>query len=67
MKAMFHTSAFLAKGVPVSDIRKKFGKTDLLVGNNEKGVELARVLGDKSVVLMRAHGSVAVSPALEQG
>ena len=65
MKAMFHTSAFLAKGVPVFDIRKKFGKTDLLVGNNEKGVELARVLGDKSVVLMRAHGSVAVGPALQ--
>ena len=65
MRAMFHTSAFLAEGVPVFDIREKYGATDMLVGNNDKGRELARVLADKSVVLMRAHGSVAVGPTLQ--
>ena len=65
LRAMFHNAAFLAEGVPVFDISKKFGATDMLVGNNEKGVELANVLADKPVVLMRAHGSVAVGPSLQ--
>ncbi len=65
MRAMFHTSAFIARGVPVFDISEKYGPTDMLVGDNDKGRELARVLADKSVVLMRAHGSVAVGPSLQ--
>lgn len=64
MRAMFHNAAFLAAGVPVFDISERFGATDMLVGNPEKGVALAAVLADKPVVLMRAHGSVAVGPNL---
>lgn len=67
MRAMFHNAAFLAQGVPVFDIAERFGNTDMLVGNIEKGVELAKVLSDKPVVLMRAHGSVAVGPSLPLG
>jgi ribulose-5-phosphate 4-epimerase/fuculose-1-phosphate aldolase len=65
MQAMFHNAAFLAAGVPVFDIREKYGATDLLVGNGAKGVALAQVLGRKDVVLMRAHGSVACGPTLQ--
>ena len=65
MQAMFHNAAFLAAGVPVFDIRGKFGATDLLVGNATKGVALAEAMGDRDVVLMRAHGSVACGPALQ--
>jgi ribulose-5-phosphate 4-epimerase/fuculose-1-phosphate aldolase len=65
MEAMFHNAAFLATGVPVFDISKKFGATDMLVGNHEKGVALAECAGDKNVVLMRAHGSVACGPNLQ--
>ncbi len=65
MRAMYHNAAFLAQGVPVFDIREKFGQTDMLVGNHTKGAELARVLADKPVALMRAHGSVAVGPSLQ--
>ena len=65
MRAMYHNSAFLAEGVPVFDISEKFGATNMLVGDNEKGVELARSLGSKCVCLMRAHGSVAVGPTLK--
>src|SRR5205823_2430219 len=65
MQAMFHNAAFLAEGVPVFDIREKFGATDMLVGNGEKGVALAQVMGRKDVVLMRAHGSVACGPTLQ--
>jgi ribulose-5-phosphate 4-epimerase/fuculose-1-phosphate aldolase len=65
MRAMYHNAAFLAEGVPVFDIAEEFGATDMLVGSWQKGAALARSLGDKSVVLMRGHGSVAVGPSLE--
>src|SRR5262245_1288739 len=66
MQAMFHNAAFIAAGVPVFDIREKFGATDMLVGNPEKGVALASVVCHKDIVLMRAHGSVACGPTLER-
>ena len=65
MQAMFHNAAFIAEGVPVFDIRKKFGATDMLVSNAPKGVALAAVMGRKNVALMRAHGSVACGPTLQ--
>ncbi len=65
MQAMFHNAAFIAGGVPVFDIRKKFGATDMLVSNAPKGVALAAAMGKKDVVLMRAHGSVACGPTLQ--
>jgi ribulose-5-phosphate 4-epimerase/fuculose-1-phosphate aldolase len=65
MQAMFHNAAFLAAGVPVFDIREKFGATDMLVGDTPKGVALAGVMGSKDVVLMRAHGSVACGANLQ--
>ncbi len=65
MQAMFHNAAFIAEGVPVFDIRKKFGATDMLVSNAPKGVALAAVMGKKDVVLMRAHGSVACGITLQ--
>lgn len=65
MRAMYHNAAFIAEGVPIFDIRQKFGATDMLVGDNAKGAELARALGARCVCLMRAHGSVAVGPSLQ--
>jgi HCOMODA/2-hydroxy-3-carboxy-muconic semialdehyde decarboxylase len=65
LQAMFHNAAFLAAGVPVFDIREKFGATDLLVGDAAKGAALVEVMGRRDVVLMRAHGSVACGPRLE--
>jgi ribulose-5-phosphate 4-epimerase/fuculose-1-phosphate aldolase len=65
MQAMFHNAAFIAGGVPVFDIREKFGATDMLVGNAPKGVALADAMGSRDVVLMRAHGSVACGPTLQ--
>ena len=45
MQAMFHNAAFLAAGVPVFDIRDKFGATNMLVGDGSKGEALAETLG----------------------
>jgi HCOMODA/2-hydroxy-3-carboxy-muconic semialdehyde decarboxylase len=65
MRAMFHNAAFLAEGVPVFDIREKFGATDMLVSNGPKGVALAGLMGKRDVALMRGHGSVACGPTLQ--
>jgi ribulose-5-phosphate 4-epimerase/fuculose-1-phosphate aldolase len=65
MRAMFHNGAFIAAGVPVFDIRKKFGATDMLVSDGAKGVALVQAMGKKDVALMRAHGSVACGPTLQ--
>jgi len=64
LRPLFHNTAFLAAGVPVWDIARDFGVTNMLVADNAKGKSLAETLGDKSVVLMRGHGDVAVGPSL---
>ncbi|RAI40569.1 aldolase [Rhodoplanes roseus] len=65
LQAMYHNPAFLAAGVPIFDIRDKFGATDMLVRNAAIGKALADSLGDKSVVLMRGHGDVTVGPSIK--
>jgi len=65
MRATYHNAAFLAAGVPVFDIRARFGITDIVINSAERGVAVAEALGDKSVVLLRAHGFVAVGPSLQ--
>lgn len=64
MQAMYHNAAFLAAGVPVFDIRQKFGATDIVISTPEKGTALAAVLADKPAALLRAHGMVVVGPTL---
>jgi ribulose-5-phosphate 4-epimerase/fuculose-1-phosphate aldolase len=65
VQAMFHNAAFLAAGVPVFDIRDEFGTTDMLICDCVRGDALARTLGDKSVALLRGHGSIACGPTLQ--
>lgn len=65
MRATYHNAAFLAGGVPVFDIRRKFGSTDIVINSAERGAALAEALGDKPVVLLRAHGFVAVGPSIQ--
>jgi ribulose-5-phosphate 4-epimerase/fuculose-1-phosphate aldolase len=65
LRAMFHNPSFLAAGVPVWDIRKDFGETNMLVSDSAFGKSLAQTLGDKPVVLMRGHGDVTVGPSVK--
>jgi ribulose-5-phosphate 4-epimerase/fuculose-1-phosphate aldolase len=65
MRATYHNAAFLAFGVPVFDIRDSFGATDIVINSSARGAALARALADKAVVLLRAHGFVAVGPSLQ--
>jgi ribulose-5-phosphate 4-epimerase/fuculose-1-phosphate aldolase len=65
LRPMYHGPSFLAAGVPVWDIRKDFGETDMLVRDAQRGKSLVQTLGDKPVVLMRGHGDVTVGPSVK--
>jgi HCOMODA/2-hydroxy-3-carboxy-muconic semialdehyde decarboxylase len=65
LRPMYHNPSFLAAGVPVWDIRKDFGDTNMLVSTPEISKSLAAALGDKPVVLMRGHGDVTVGPTVK--
>lgn len=60
LQAVYHMAGFLCCGIPVFDIRTKFGMTDMLVRNQDHGRELAQILGEAPVALMRGHGNVVV-------
>ena len=63
MQAMIHMGAFIgATPVPVFEIRNVEGvKNQILVSNNKSGAALAKVLGNRNVVLMRGHGMSVVA------
>jgi ribulose-5-phosphate 4-epimerase/fuculose-1-phosphate aldolase len=65
LRPIFHNPSFLGAGVPVWDIRKEFGDTDMLVRNQVIGKSLAEALGTKPVLLMRGHGDVTVGPSVK--
>lgn len=65
MRATYHNAAFLAAGVPVFDIRERFGATDIVINSPERGAALAEALADKAVLLLRAHGVVVVGPSIQ--
>jgi HCOMODA/2-hydroxy-3-carboxy-muconic semialdehyde decarboxylase len=62
---MYHVAGFLAPGVPVFEIRKHAGMTNMLVSSSALGKALAETLADKAVVLMRGHGNVVVGPSVQ--
>ena len=64
MRAMYHMAAFVAEGVPVFDIRRAAGATDLLVRDAPLGRALAKTLGNRPAVLMRGHGAVVVANSI---
>lgn len=65
LRPMFGLSGFLAGGVPVFEIRKEFGATDLLIRDPARGRALARTLGARPVALMRGHGAVVTGSSLQ--
>ena len=61
LRPVYHMSFFLSGGVPIYEIRKYGGMTDLLVRNNALAKGLAETLGDRPVALLRGHGAVVVA------
>jgi HCOMODA/2-hydroxy-3-carboxy-muconic semialdehyde decarboxylase len=66
LRPVYHMSGFLGEGVMRFDTRPIAGDTNLLVDDMRLGRALAQALGDKSVCLMRGHGSVAVGGYVRQ-
>lgn len=64
LRPLIHMAGFMPQTVPVFDIRKVAGMTDMLISNSERGHALAQTLGANSMVLLRGHGAVVVAPAL---
>ena len=62
-----HMSGFIKRGTPIHDIRDDLGPgSDMLIRSIALGQSLARVLGDRALVLMRGHGMTVVGETLEQ-
>jgi ribulose-5-phosphate 4-epimerase/fuculose-1-phosphate aldolase len=60
-----HVASDMGTNVPVWDIADQFGDaTNLLVTNMEQGRDMAKKLGNNSVVLMRGHGFSAAAEGL---
>ena len=63
---IYHMAGFIGRGLPIFDIRKIAGDTDMLVKTPALGAALARTLVDKPAALMRGHGAVVVGDSLPQ-
>ena len=66
LRPIFHMCGFLGCGVPIFEIRKAGGNTDMLIRTPELGRALAKDLGDKNVVLMRGHGATMVGESIPE-
>jgi ribulose-5-phosphate 4-epimerase/fuculose-1-phosphate aldolase len=66
LRPMFHMCGFLGCGVPIFEIRKAGGNTDMLIRTAELGKALAESLGDKNVVLMRGHGATMIGNSIQE-
>lgn len=67
LQPIYHMSSFMGVDVPVFEIRDVEGPgSDLLVRNQKLGAALARVLGTRTLALMRGHGSVTAGTSLPQ-
>ena len=64
MQPMYHMGYFIGEGVPVFDIRRTAGITDMLIATPELGRALAQTLGNKSAALLRGHGAAVVAASL---
>jgi ribulose-5-phosphate 4-epimerase/fuculose-1-phosphate aldolase len=64
LEPVIHSGSFIGGKVPVWDIRKKFGDTDLLVRNMPQGRDLAKTMGKGSVALMRGHGFASAARSI---
>ena len=65
LQPIIHTGAVIGRDIPTWDIYDSFGDTDLLVRNMEQGRDLAKSLGDATVILMRGHGCSVVGPHIK--
>lgn len=61
LRPIYHMGSVIGHEIPVWDIAKRFGETDLLVRDAAQGDDLVAALGTRTVVLMRGHGCVVTA------
>jgi len=66
LRPVLHVAGGIGATIPVWDIRRKFGDTNLLVTTMDQGRNLAATLGAASVALMRGHGCVVAAESLKK-
>ncbi len=66
IRPIYHMGSGIGQDIPIWDIRKKFGQTNMLVLTMDQGRDLAKSLGHGRVVLLRGHGCVVVGPNLRE-
>lgn len=64
LRPLYHMAFFIGEGVPVFDIRKAAGTTDMLIRTPELGRALVETLLNKPTALMRGHGAVIAAASL---
>src|SRR5262249_941693 len=64
LRPVYHMAGFIGDRVPVFDIRKTAGMTDMLVSDSARGKALAQALGNKTAILMRGHGVAVVGATI---
>lgn len=64
LRPIYHMGSVIGQEIPVWDIAKLFGETDLLVRDARQADSLAAALGPRAVVLMRGHGCVVTGADL---
>jgi ribulose-5-phosphate 4-epimerase/fuculose-1-phosphate aldolase len=60
LRPVYHMASFIGDGLPIFEIRKVAGMTDMLVSDSGRGRSLAEALAEKAAVLMRGHGVAVV-------
>ena len=66
LKPLYHMSSFIGESSAIFEIREAAGDTDMLIRDRPLGAALAQSLGDRTVVLMRGHGSTVVGASIEE-
>ena len=66
LRPVFHMAACLGHEVPVWDSQAEFGDTNMLVETADQGESMARALGGRSCVLLRAHGATCAGASLPE-
>jgi HCOMODA/2-hydroxy-3-carboxy-muconic semialdehyde decarboxylase len=64
LQPMHHMGWFIGQGVPVFEIRKTGGETDMLIRTPALGKAVAEALDGKLAVLMRGHGAAIAATSL---
>ncbi|MDF5723511.1 MAG: class II aldolase/adducin family protein [Rhizonema sp. PD37] len=66
LQPLYHMCGFMNGGVPVFDIAKEHGMTNMLITDHKIGRSLAGTLNRSAMVLMRGHGATIVGASIKE-